>query len=288
MGLSCLLGHDFGEREVERERREAGDEVVVVYRTVENCARCGERRIVSENKEIRSVQAAAAAAATTGDDATATGDDAPGASESLVAAAEAVGAREESSVDAGDRSPTGPAAGASTDAGETPADASTDDPAPAEEDAVILGSTGEEPSADAVPADDGSGSGSGGWPSATDDATDEGFDAAPPETEGSGVEFGGGLVPSADDDDDDDGRAAESSANASFVGTDDAAEANAAEGDATFARPERRMDDAAAGPTEYRCANCGATRPTASSSLRAGDVCPDCRKGYVAERPAGE
>jgi DNA-directed RNA polymerase subunit RPC12/RpoP len=317
MGLKCLLGHDFGEREVERERREAGDEVVVVYRTVENCARCGERRIVSENKEVRSVEAAAAAAAGTGDtdDAGADTDaaaDGPGAAESLVAAAEAVGARE--ATDAGtDGSSTGdvasaPAGGGAEAAGAESAPAGTgrpDDPDPAEEDAVILGSTGAETAAgggaeaagaserapagaDAEAEADADGS---DWPTPTDDAADEGFDAAPPDAEGSGVEFGGGLAPSGDEEGETD---PDPSPHASFVGTTDGSGADAADaageadGDAGFARPERRAVESEAGPTEYRCANCGASRPTASSSLRAGDVCPDCRKGYVAERPAGE
>ena len=43
MGLRCLLGHEYANREVEREREERGNEVVVTYRTVETCDRCGER-----------------------------------------------------------------------------------------------------------------------------------------------------------------------------------------------------------------------------------------------------
>ena len=35
MGLRCLLGHEYANREVEREREERGNEVVVTYRTVE-------------------------------------------------------------------------------------------------------------------------------------------------------------------------------------------------------------------------------------------------------------
>ncbi|MFC7176223.1 DUF7093 family protein [Halosegnis marinus] len=56
MGLTCsLLGHAFEDSDVEREREEQGSEVVTVVREVEVCARCGEQRVVSENKEVTTV-----------------------------------------------------------------------------------------------------------------------------------------------------------------------------------------------------------------------------------------
>ncbi|MEF8800733.1 MAG: hypothetical protein V5A38_05855 [Halolamina sp.] len=55
MGLRCLLGHNFGEPETERERNEEGNEVVVTVREVKTCQRCGEKQVVSENKEIKSI-----------------------------------------------------------------------------------------------------------------------------------------------------------------------------------------------------------------------------------------
>jgi hypothetical protein len=55
MGLRCLLGHDFDEPETERERNEEGNEVVVTVREVKTCTRCGEKQVVSENKEITSI-----------------------------------------------------------------------------------------------------------------------------------------------------------------------------------------------------------------------------------------
>lgn len=57
MSLWCsLLGHRFEGSEVEREREERGDEVVTVSREVELCSRCGARRVVSENTEVRTVE----------------------------------------------------------------------------------------------------------------------------------------------------------------------------------------------------------------------------------------
>ncbi|WP_114576208.1 hypothetical protein [Saliphagus sp. LR7] len=56
MVLRCsLLGHDYGEPEVDREREERGSEVVLTVQTYEECARCGDRHIISENTEITSL-----------------------------------------------------------------------------------------------------------------------------------------------------------------------------------------------------------------------------------------
>ncbi|SDY01272.1 DUF7093 family protein [Halopenitus persicus] len=55
MGLRCLLGHDFGEPELEREREEEGEQVVVTVREVKRCDRCGESQVVSENTEVTSL-----------------------------------------------------------------------------------------------------------------------------------------------------------------------------------------------------------------------------------------
>ena len=42
MGLRCsLLGHDYGDSFVERDREERGNEVVVTERELKECARCG-------------------------------------------------------------------------------------------------------------------------------------------------------------------------------------------------------------------------------------------------------
>ncbi len=56
MGLRCLLGHDFTEPEIEREREEQGAEVVTTVREVKTCARCGETQVVSENTEVTTIE----------------------------------------------------------------------------------------------------------------------------------------------------------------------------------------------------------------------------------------
>ncbi|WP_267641958.1 DUF7093 family protein [Haloarchaeobius amylolyticus] len=78
MGLRCsLLGHDWSETEIEDERDEQGNEVVMTVREYEVCARCGEKSLISENTEVTSVsngQSAAAGDEAVGEDAAATGD----------------------------------------------------------------------------------------------------------------------------------------------------------------------------------------------------------------------
>jgi len=60
MGFRCsILGHDFGDPEVVREREEDGSEVIITVREMETCARCGEQRVVSENKEVTTLETAA-------------------------------------------------------------------------------------------------------------------------------------------------------------------------------------------------------------------------------------
>ena len=104
------------------------------------------------------------------------------------------------------------------------------------------------------------------WP--THDAEDEGYDAS---TSHSAGETGDEAVAYVG------GPAAEASATArtdTTTGLERSRERRAASAEET--RPR--------GPTEYYCPACEMTTDTEGSSLRAGDVCPECRGGYVAER----
>ena len=110
----------------------------------------------------------------------------------------------------------------------------------------------------------------GAWPDAPGE--DEGWDAQPDDGEPVSVSFGGGLTPEGN------GASADSS-NDEFI---------EAGGDDEFVR----ADEANLGSEtpdesiEYYCPNCGHSRRASSSSMRAGDICPDCKKGYIAEREA--
>lgn len=56
MSLRCsLTGHDWGEKQVETHREEKNGQVAVTEREFQTCERCGERRLVSENTEVRAV-----------------------------------------------------------------------------------------------------------------------------------------------------------------------------------------------------------------------------------------
>ncbi len=305
MGLRCLLGHEFGGREVERDRREDGEEVVVAYRTVETCERCGRRRVVSENKEVKPLRTENGE--TSGSDpepAPAAGPRADEAQSTRGRAGETrpAGRDPAPDADAPDAaadvgSPPEPAAAdasvatESTTAARTTPHADTADAAPSDasdEAAIIL---------DDVPADDGESAAArdatdagdasaddtpsaAGWP-ATDDATDddphetggvwpaadgtgdEGFDAETPSPGGPTTETGADPTPWPD----------EGSVERDRNGT-------------RFVRPEPPEGDVD-GETELHCPNCATAHAAGQSSLRPGDVCPDCRKGYLAEREAG-
>jgi hypothetical protein len=322
MGLRCLLGHEYANREVEREREERGDEVVVTYRTVETCDRCGERRVVSENKEVRPIRDPREDDVATGlGGGGVTADlDEPSASDDAPAAAS-----EEAPAAGGDPSPT-PTPEADADEGSTPAaTASTGDdggaagadddgaptPDPAAEDAVILddGATedgddrarGEWPGADAErpddaekpaaadvdadadaegadpgPVDDGTTvvSGDEGWPEPGGE--DEGFDAEPSDGTPTDVSFGGGLTPE--------------EADAAANGEAEATNGGGAVAGKQFVAAEEvePVSEESAGRTEFFCPNCGYVRTAGGSSMRAGDICPDCHKGYIAERERAE
>ncbi len=57
MSFKCsVFGHRYGDPDVEREREEQGSEVVITIKETETCKRCGETRVVSENKEVTTLE----------------------------------------------------------------------------------------------------------------------------------------------------------------------------------------------------------------------------------------
>ena len=384
MGLRCLLGHDFTEPEIERDREEGGKEVVTTVREVKTCRRCGEAQIVSENTEVTTIeqltdQATSADPAAGGDpesgaatigtaDADAAGtadaetigtaeggapDTSPQSNDSARRSGPNTGALDDAEDDAEilDDGPTGtpgtgatdataagPASG-SSDAVEAAGPAADTDADIAEEDAEILdagdadetegsGSTGDRgepgPTADAdrEPVETAGSTGDGernrgAWP-AVDEVTaesgpepsewpehrgeDEGFSAevGGDGDGGGGVEFGGGLTPESADPPADagpeteyveapdrtDGTAADpTGADPTTAASDDdgAVAADTASGITRDETPEFEHMTSSA-PTEYYCPECGMTEHAGGNSMRAGDVCPECKGGYVAER----
>ena len=332
MGLRCLLGHDFDEPELRREREEDGSEVVTTVTEVKTCARCGETRTVSENTEVTTMEQLAGEAAGRGESAAATesretptaesheapttghtgedagrtaggetaGADRPSGSDRPTAdgnvGADATSADgdgaviidgESSSDDAdGPADETEPSTGdapAETTGGEEPADGET-----ADDDGVIL-DAGDESDAGrdrgtwpAVEEGDDGGDAASPWPEHRDE--DEGFSAAAGGAEADDIEFGG-LTPEAGD-----GPAGGDGAETEYVGPPDDAEAVTfdAGGDGAEITRGESPDLAAADDdeeTEYYCPECEMVRAAAGSSMRAGDICPECKRGYVDERP---
>jgi hypothetical protein len=331
MGLTCrLLGHVYGEPELEREREEKGDEVVVTIRELQVCERCGAEHLVSENKEVTSIRTlsevgldeppVASSPETPGADASAadapsvrtgsnaeTGASADGDAASHIPEAEpdaAVGdaevaadaeeeefeprdPEEDDAIILGDdedeRDPTqwpeetdaDPAAAAAEDPpGNVPRDA---DGEPVTDDAELIDADaaseseperghGEWPAHETA-ADEGGVDAP--WPEHT--AEDEGFDAEPSDGSPADVSFGGGLAP-------------ETNGHAASLGRSDGIVSATNDG---FARAENRAELEADVPddrVEFYCPNCDHARTAGASSMRAGDICPECRKGYIAER----
>ncbi len=291
MAIRCsLLGHDYGDSEVEREREEQGNEVVVTIREEQTCSRCRKTKLVSENKEVTALTESAdepepTTQETAGDVTAApdSGGDAPNtepaAAEGETPPAGGDGHDAEFVDEEPDDSDEVPAAtqeaGAAAEADDEP------EMDPEEDDAVILDADdepeeepererahGEWPDSDDTRADDDEPEED--WPAV--EGEDEGYDADTGSGKPEDVEFGGGLRPESGGD---------------------------ADGEAVVERPEQNAEttftsvDSAPTPVEstgdgsgsqYVCPECAFSAPGTGSSLRAGDICPECRSGYLAEQ----
>lgn len=263
MGLRCsLLGHDYDESEIERDREEQGSEVVVTVREFKECNRCGERSVVSENKEVTTIE------------------------------------RPEPAGDAVSEADDGDGGSIATEVAETDAEsdrrAETEPSGSDEDDGVILDeedvkddaerSYGEWPEADDGERRSGDdGRAPNEWPDTAED--DQGFDAHPDDGSAADVEFGGGLTPEDAPEVDDE--------EVEFVDADDGPDADATTPDAEVGTGITSADDAPTPATSGSdstldtrlvCPECEHAQPAAESSLRVGDICPECRRGYLAER----
>ncbi|WP_254537151.1 DUF7093 family protein [Halomarina litorea] len=244
MAITCsLLGHDFGETEVEREREERGSEVVTSIREVTVCRRCGAERVLSENTEVTSIVAPEDAPV----DVTA---DAPANREGTATSGAGAGpASASASASASDPE----SASASPDTGE---DDALEDYDPEDDDAVIL-------------TDDPDQRDYGDWPS------EPGQDYRPwdPDT----------LVHEDEEDDgptvaemlgeEDDVRVAGDGEDDGDVG----AEVIEADGE----RVDPAAGPSSVPDGDYHCTVCGFAAEAENSSYRPGDSCPSCREGYL-------
>ena len=243
MGLRCLIGHDFGEMQTDRDRRERGDEVIVTLREYRECDRCGHTRVISENKEVRSAAKAEQELLDEPEEPLDEPEERPEVPDDDVTAEEDDGVilvEEEPGRQRGEWPDDGTA---EADAGEDEAD----EPAP--------------------------------WPEV--EGEDEGFAAEVGGGGPEGVEFSSGLTPEA--------AAPDAARGASVDDGGDVIEAASGRDHGGFrrARPSKSpmgRQRSEAPETEFFCPECELTRPTESSSLRPGDICPNCRLGYLTER----
>ncbi|MFB6070959.1 MAG: hypothetical protein ABEJ76_08030 [Halanaeroarchaeum sp.] len=293
MGLRCsLLGHDFGDTVVEREREERGAEVVVTERELRECRRCDAESVVSENTEVRRLRPEetddgaddeeAGDLVEEAEPATEPHDDAvimeneepPG---ELVPEAPDDGAGADPSSDAtgvGDPHPEGPTTesapdgtttesapdGTTAESAQDDADRATGDAGPA-----TTGTDGRTESDGTV--DGGAGQAESGPPDA---ATTTWPDVGQEETPGGAADG---------ERDDSDFEFYERAA-----GEDRTGEAEPGTGSGIASRgpieSTGSLDDVEG---VLVCPACQFEVPLARSSLRAGDICPECHAGYLAE-----
>ncbi|WP_247002868.1 DUF7093 family protein [Halosolutus gelatinilyticus] len=276
MVLRCsLLGHDYGDPDVDREREERGSEVVVTVQEYEECARCGQRHVISENTEVTSLTTETAA------------DPRP----------------DEPEADADDAASTPDAE--PTDSAADDIDIPTDENGdPITDDAEIL--EDEEPTPDRDREH-------GEWPDSEDVGPPVGADTEPAawpdadDEQSVDDETEPAAWPDADEEPIDDAVLLETDATAEAERGDGASigldaeppETGAIEAEPSAADPEglgiERATSAPAPaegrdspdddvPMELYCPRCDYIAGNVRTSLRTGDICPECRKGYLGER----
>ncbi len=353
MGLRCsLLGHDFGEAELDRDREERGDEVVITIREVKTCRRCSNDRVLSENTEVRPVEpieeveseadagapGAAAASGTSGTEDGVAGANAAGNDDGVAGASAAgnddgvAGANAAGNDDgvAGASAPDDDAEFIDADAGasDTGADAADEpddrgevagvdtatraDPSDggadaATEDGVIIDDEGEEVEVERS---------AGEWPDAGDTRMDERdvpAEAGPEvevESDGEDAEIlDGESEPDGEAETEEESETDEEPTEASEPATSDWPDPKGEDrgfdaepgGDGTDMEFSGIAPEGETGPatttttpsespsmevdaeTAFVCPECGFAKPAANASLRAGDICPECQKGYLGE-----
>jgi ssDNA-binding Zn-finger/Zn-ribbon topoisomerase 1 len=252
MSFKCsVFGHRYGDPDVEREREEQGSEVVITIKETETCKRCGETRVVSENKEVTTLETPSDIV----------GDDI---------------AEEEEEAAAESATPSEPPAETPEPAAETP------EPA-------VEGGDDAELIDDAETSAPETGDTTGGGETSDFDAPDLG----PTETE---------EAPDADEDDavileeDDESEVDEERDPGQWP--DEAEDEEEAEDDDWTPSTDEELrpvedEQPEVQPTsnavtvpegEFYCPECDFTTDVESSSLRAGDFCPECHRGSLTHR----
>lgn len=258
MALRCsVFGHDYGEAEVEREREERGSEVVLTVQEYEECIRCGDRTVISENTEVTSLSTET------------------------------------------DEQPEGDP----DEEFDVPADEHED---PVTDDGVILEDDGPSPEGERErgewPESDDVGppvetERPAEWPDDEDVASDDGDAGTDPAATGRTDD---GIVLEDDDDLEDDPGESAAAADARTVtaepprpsdardatpGSDDTVDSGTGiERAGSAPTPGNGGPGREEVPVEFYCPRCDYVASGDRDSLRAGDICPECRKGYLGQR----
>ena len=276
MGLKCsVLGHKYGEATVEREREEQGSEVVITIQERETCARCGNTRIVSENKEVTSIETPDAAVDEQASTIASNGDEHE---------SEAVADGRTAERDGDPRSSPGPARDAVTPVFEDSDEAVGEDIDPVDpetDDAEIM-----EPNEEGVV----SGDAELDEPSTAVDVPDAEPNVA--HGEESNPETDDGLIIDDDREDGDTGRAPGEWPEEPASEQDDWKPETVLgdDGDDGGDEPDvEPLQGSAVTVPEgtFVCEECGFTTDVDASSLRAGDFCPECHKGALVQQRGG-
>jgi hypothetical protein len=260
MGLKCsVLGHKYGEASVERDREEQGSEVVITIREQETCERCGKTRIVSENKEVTSVETPSDIA----------GD--------VVEAQAATNDEESDASDAGTEPATGQADDAVTPVFESENDSADVGPVdPETDDAEIMSGSDDDVSSGDAELDE----------PTTDVAVPGAEEDVVAETEPE--EDDGVIIDSDDETPVEDERAPGEWPEEPGDDGDDWKPETVLGDDADEASEQPEVEPVAESAVtvpdgEFFCEECGFSTPVESSSLRAGDFCPECHKGSLVQ-----
>ncbi len=249
MGLRCLVGHNYGDLQTESERDETDDEVVITIREYRECSRCGNRRIVSENKEVKPLSPSPEEENEPPE---------PTSPSPEYEASEEISAEDDDGIILPDDAPAAEEAADERARGEWPDSEHEHEPETPEEESPKQ------------------------WPDPK--GNDEGFNAEPDNGEpASDVEFSqNGLMPERRQDSDEDHEPG-ISATAGAAETDGSSLESGIRRSGPGPSPTGRQQEA--GPDAvFVCPECGYESPGVGASLRAGDICPECRNGYMSEQ----
>ncbi|MES3517982.1 MAG: hypothetical protein PPP58_09990 [Natronomonas sp.] len=303
MGFRCLFGHDFTNPEHEQERERQDGELVIVTRDVRQCRRCGEEEIITQNTAVVGLDEDTPKRTDTDSTRSETEADHPEKRDDT--APEEGRVSDEAEANTTDTTPTA----RRDDSKQAALDSSPEDAADS-----VSTDPGAEAKSSVTPSSDRTNTGDSSETATTDSeattasegsqtSASEESQTSVPETKTDGEMKRESAAGSATDTESgeteseafDDGRPDDDA-----VILDDTSEersgrwpgeaANDGKGPEKW---EKNRRSKATGETEsgsgrserLRCPNCGMTQHVESTSLRTGDICPECQLEYITRRP---